>query len=67
MQCFTTRHWARVDSSDILGKAKFFKTNFKQEPMDNPEPSTPILGLWHRVFMNQFIFKHILGHFFPQK
>ena len=28
-------------------------------------PSTPILGLWHSVFTDQFIFRLILGHFFP--
>ena len=66
MQCFITRHWAEVDSSDILGKAKFFKTNFKKEPI-NPEWATPILGLCHRIFTDQFIFRHILGHFFPRK
>ena len=29
--------------------------------------STPILGLCHGFFTNQFIFRHILGHFFPRK
>ena len=33
----------------------------------NLEWATPILGLCHDVFMDQFIFRHILGHFFPQK
>ena len=66
MQCFITRNWAEVDSSDILGKAKFFKTNFKQQPI-NPEWATPVLGLCHRIFTDQFIFRHILEHFFPRK
>ena len=29
----------------------------------NPERATPILGLYHGVFTDQFIFRHILGHF----
>ena len=29
--------------------------------------STPILGLCHGVFTEQFIFRLILGHFFPRK
>ena len=33
----------------------------------NPERATPILGLCHGVFTDQFIFGHILGHFFPRK
>ena len=33
----------------------------------NPERATPILGLCHGVFTDQFIFRHILGHFFPRK
>ena len=33
----------------------------------NPERATPILGLCHGVFTDQFIFRHILGHFFPPK
>ena len=37
MQCFITGHWAEVDSSDVLGKTKFFKTNFKQEPIIRSE------------------------------
>ena len=31
----------------------------------NSERATPILGLNHGVFTDQFIFRHILGHFFP--
>ena len=33
----------------------------------NTERATPILGLGHGVFTDQFIFRHILGHFFPRK
>ena len=35
----------------------------------NPEckRATPILGLRHGVFRDQFIFRHILGYFFPRK
>ena len=33
---------------------------------NNPERATPILGLWHGVFTDQFIFRHILEHFFPR-
>ena len=39
-----------------------------------PERATPILGLYiyicavcHGVFMDRFIFRHILPHFFPLK
>ena len=31
------------------------------------ERATPILGLCHGVFTDQFILIHILGHFFPRK
>ena len=33
----------------------------------NPERATPILGRCHGIFTDQFIFRHILGHFFPRK
>ena len=33
----------------------------------NPEWATPIVGLCHGGFTDQFIFRHILGHFFPWK
>ena len=33
----------------------------------NPERATPIQGLCHTVYTDQFIFRHILGHFFQQK
>ena len=29
----------------------------------NPDRATPILGLCHGVLTDQFIFRHILGHF----
>ena len=32
-----------------------------------PERATPILGLCYGVFTDQFIFRDILGHFFPRK
>ena len=36
----------------------------KQPGARNPEGAVPILGLCHGVFTDQFIFRHILGHFF---
>ena len=33
----------------------------------NPERATPILGICQGVFTDQFIFRHILGHFLPRK
>ena len=33
----------------------------------NPERATPILGLCNGVFTVRFIFRHILGQFFPRK
>ena len=33
----------------------------------NPERATPIPGLCHSVFTDQFILRHILGHFFLRK
>ena len=33
----------------------------------NPEWATPILGLCHGVFTDQFIIRHVLGYFFPWK
>ena len=33
----------------------------------NAERATPILGLWHGVFTDRFIFRHILEQFFPRK
>ena len=38
-----------------------------QSGAHNSERATPILGLCHGVFTDQFIFRHILGHFFPRK
>ena len=32
----------------------------------NPELATPMLGLCHGVFTDQFIFRHIVGHFFGE-
>ena len=29
----------------------------------NPEQATPILGLCHGVFTDQYICRHVLGHF----
>ena len=37
------------------------------EGTHNPERATPILGLCHGVFADQFILWHILGHFFSRK
>ena len=36
----------------------------KQPGARNPEGAVPILGLCHGVFTDQFICRHILGHFF---
>ena len=33
----------------------------------NPERATPILGLRHGVFTDQFSFRYILGYFLPRK
>ena len=35
----------------------------KQPGARYPEGAVPILGLCHGVFTDQFIFRHILGHF----
>ena len=42
------------------------KASIDQKPITQSEP-TPIPGLRHGIFTDQFIFRHILGHFFPQK
>ena len=36
-------------------------------PGAHTERATPVLGLCHGVFTDQFIFNRILGHFFPEK
>ena len=41
-------------------------SNLSQEPITRGRV-TPILGLRHGVFTDQFIFRHILGHFFSRK
>ena len=41
--------------------------NLAQSGAHNSERATPILGLCHGPFPDQFIFRHILGHLFPQK
>ena len=41
--------------------------NLAAEGTHNPERATPILGLCHGVFTDQFILRHILGHLFPRK
>ena len=57
----------------IVGGFEFtvFQRNLKEwheKPyIRSPERATPILGLSHGVFTDQFIFSHILGHFFPRK
>ena len=33
----------------------------------NPEWATPIVGLCHGVFTDQFIIRHVLGHSFSWK
>ena len=35
--------------------------------LSESERTTPTLGLCQGVFTNQFIFRHILGPFFPRK
>ena len=41
--------------------------NWEQSRAHNPDRATPILGPCHGVFTDQFIFRHIIGHFFPRK
>ena len=41
--------------------------NLAQSGAHNSERATPMLGLCHGAFADQFIFRHILGHLFPQK
>ena len=41
-------------------------SNLSQKPITRGRV-TPILGLRHGVFTDQFIFRHILGHFFSRK
>ena len=43
------------------------KVNWPLSGAGNPEWATPTLRLCHGVFTDQFIFRHILGHFFPRK
>ena len=33
----------------------------KEQELNNPESATPILGLYHGVFKDVFIFRHILA------
>ena len=42
-------------------------TDWEQSRAHNLERATPILGPCHGVFTDQFIFRHIIGHFFPRK
>ena len=42
-------------------------TKYKVAGAHNPDRATAILGLRHCVFMDQFIFRHNLGHLFPRK
>ena len=41
--------------------------NYLKTAAHNPERATPVLGLYHGIFTDQFIFRNILGHFFPRK
>ena len=41
--------------------------NLAQSGAHNSEQATPILGLCHDAFTDQFTFRHILGPLFPQK
>ena len=43
-----------------------FFSRLKSGAHNPAEPPTPILGLCYGVFTEWFIFRHILGHFFPQ-
>ena len=37
-----------------------------QEPK-NPERATPMMGLYHKVLVDRFIFRYIFDHLFPQE
>ena len=43
------------------------RVDYLQPGAHNPERATPIQGLCHGVFTDQFIFRHILGHFLQRK
>ena len=76
IQLFRERLSERVQTTipkGIVGGFVFtvFQRNLKEwheKPwIRSPERATSILGLCHGVFTDQFIFRHILGHFFPRK
>ena len=56
------REWAGTRETHHL-----FKLNFTLAEAHDQERETPILGLCHGVFTDQFIFRHILGQFFPRE
>ena len=35
--------------------------------LKNPERATPMMGLYHDVFIDLFIFRYIFEHLFPQE
>ena len=76
IQLFRERLSERVQTTipkGIVGGFVFtvFQRNLKEwheKPwIRSPERATSILGLCHGVFTDQFILRHILGHFFPRK
>ena len=50
-----------------LNRSREWRYSVLKSEAHNPERATPMLRLCHGVFTDQFIFRHILGHFFPQK
>ena len=45
----------------------YYAKNIAYAGAHKPERTTPMLGLCHSVFTDQFIFRHILRHFFSRK
>ena len=63
------RLWRRLRKRQFerrLNRSREWRYSVLKSGDHNPERATPILGLCHSVFTDQFIFRHILGHFFPK-
>ena len=64
------RLWRRLRKRQLerrLNRSREWRCSVLKSGDHNPERATLILGLRHGVFTDQFIFRHILGHFFSQK
>ena len=53
--------------SDNAPPRRQFKDYYVISGAYNPGRATPILGLCHSIFTGRFMFRHILGQFFPRK